>query len=46
MYGPNAELLFKGVKSTLESYDFIKGAYVKLRFGPPEDGIKEIEFTL
>jgi len=46
MYGRNAEILFKVVKSTLDSYDFMKGASVKLRFGPPEDGVKEIEFTL
>jgi len=46
MYGQNSETLFKGVKSTLDSYDFMKGASVKLRFGPPEDGVKEIEFTL
>ena len=43
MYGPNAEVLFKGVKDILESTDFMNGARVKLRFGPPEDGVKEIE---
>tara|TARA_R110002050_G_scaffold129339_2_gene250877 strand:+ start:602 stop:865 length:264 start_codon:yes stop_codon:yes gene_type:complete len=42
MYGPNAETLFNGIKSTLEKSDFLNGAKAKLRFGPPEDGIKEI----
>ncbi|WP_047414196.1 hypothetical protein [Cellulophaga sp. Hel_I_12] len=42
MYGPNAETLFNGIKSTLEKTDFLNGAKAKLRFGPPEDGIKEI----
>lgn len=46
MYGPNAETLFKGIKSTLEETDFLKGAKVKLRFGPPEDGVKEITFEI
>ena len=43
MYGPNAEVLFKTVKQTLEATDFMLGAKAKLRFGPPEDGTKEIE---
>ncbi len=42
MYGPNAETLFNGIKDTLEQTDFMKGAKAKLRFGPPEDGVKEI----
>lgn len=42
MYGPNAEKLFTGVKQTLEQSEFMQGAKAKLRFGPPEDGIKEI----
>lgn len=42
MYGPNAETLFIGIKDTLEQTDFMKGAKAKLRFGPPEEGIKEI----
>jgi len=46
MYGPNAETLFKGIKSTLEGFDFMKGAVANLRFGRPEDGIKEIEVSL
>jgi hypothetical protein len=42
MYGPNAETLFNGIKKTLEKTDFLNGATAKLRFGPPEDGIREI----
>lgn len=43
MYGPNAELLYKTIKPTLLSTDFTRGAKAKLRFGPPEDGVPEIE---
>lgn len=46
LYGDNAERLFKKIKETLETTDFMTGAKVKLRFGPPEDGVKEIELTL
>lgn len=41
MYGPDAELLFNGIKETLEQTGFMQGAKAKLRFGPPEDGVKE-----
>ena len=43
MYGPNAEVLYKTIKSTLLTKDFMKGAKAKLRFGPPDDGVAEIE---
>ena len=46
LYGPNAEILFKAIKPTLESTDFLVGATAKLRFGPPEDGVKEIEVII
>lgn len=46
MYGPNAESLFNGIKSTLEKTDFLNGAIAKLRFGPPEDGVKEITIEI
>ena len=42
MYGPNAEKLYNGIKETLEQTDFMNGATAKLRFGPPNDGVKEI----
>ena len=43
MYGPNAEKLFLAIKETLEKTDFMKGATATLRFGPPGDGVKEID---
>ena len=46
LYGPNAEILFKEIKGTLESTDFMTGAIAKLRFGPPEDGVREIEVQI
>lgn len=46
MYGPNAETLFKAVKPTLEACEFMKGAKAIIRFGPPEDGVKEIEVEI
>lgn len=42
MYGPNAETLFKTVRPLLEQIEFMKDATAKLRFGPPENGVKEI----
>lgn len=46
MYGPNAETLFNGIKDTLEKTNFMKGAKATLRFGPPEDGVKEITLEI
>ncbi len=41
MYGPDADKLFTTVKPVLESADFMKGATVKLRYGPPTEGTRE-----
>lgn len=46
MYGPNAEKLFIAIKEELEKTDFMKGAIATLRFGPPEDGVKEIDVEI
>ena len=46
MYGPNAETLFKAIKPTLEACNFMKGAKAIIRFGPPADGVKEIEVEI
>ncbi|MCC9166105.1 hypothetical protein LN893_04530 [Pontibacter sp. XAAS-A31] len=46
MYGPNAEILFKAVNPVLAETEFMKGAKAKLRFGPPEDGVKEVEVEI
>ncbi len=42
MYGPDADKLFNAVKPVLESADFMKSAKVKLRYGPPTEGTREI----
>jgi hypothetical protein len=41
MYGPNADRLFEIVRPVLESSDFMRGAEVRIRYGPPADGVKE-----
>lgn len=41
MYGPDADKLFETVRPALESATFMKGAVVKKRYGPPEDGVRE-----
>ena len=46
MYGSNAERLFKTIEPTLKGTEFMKGAIVRLRFGPPEHGVKEIEVEI
>ena len=46
MYGPNAEILFQAVLPTLKETSFMKGATAKLRFGPAQEGVKEIEVEL
>src|SRR5688572_19962523 len=46
MYGPSAEKLLEAIKPILKQTSFMKGAKIKLRFGPPEDGVKEITIDL
>ncbi len=46
MYGPNAENLFKAIKPILEKTNFMKGAMAHLRFGPPVEGVPEIDFEI
>jgi hypothetical protein len=41
MYGPDADRLFDVVRPILESTDFIQGAKVLLRYGPPKEGVEE-----
>ena len=41
MYGPDADRLFAAVLPVLESSDFMEGAVVTKRYGPPEDGVRE-----
>src|SRR5262245_33628103 len=46
MYGPDADKLFASVRATLERAEFMRGARVKLRYGPPRDGVKQVEIQL
>jgi hypothetical protein len=46
MYGPDADALFGAVRLRLEAADFLQGARVKLRYGPPHDGVREVEIEL
>lgn len=46
MYGPDADKLFDVVRAILTSTDFMQGARVVLRFGPPQDGVREREVFL
>jgi hypothetical protein len=41
MYGPDADRLFRVVRPILEACDFMRGAKITLRYGPPEDGVRE-----
>lgn len=45
-YGPNAEKIYEIIKPTLLGTSYMKDAKVTLRFGPPEDGVKEITVDL
>lgn len=42
MYGPDADALFAVIKPLLEAADFMRGARVQLRYGPPADGVLEV----
>lgn len=46
MYGPDADALVAVVRSALEATDFMRGARVRLRYGPPSDGVREAEILL
>ena len=46
MYGPDADALFAVVRPDLETTDFMRGARVRLRYGPPADGVREVEIVL
>ena len=39
MYGPDADKLFAAIRPALEACSFMKGALVRLRYGPPADGV-------
>ncbi|MGE0144376.1 MAG: hypothetical protein AB7I19_11355 [Planctomycetota bacterium] len=46
MYVPDADALFAAVRPALEAADFMRGARVRLRYGPPQDGVREAEVVL
>jgi len=46
MYGPDADRLFQTVHPILESVPFMKGAIARLRYGPPEEGVREKQITI
>lgn len=46
LYGPDADRLYEAVAAILKREAFMRGARVKKRYGPPEDGVKESEFQL
>jgi hypothetical protein len=46
MYGFDADALFVVVRPILEATDFMRGARVQLRYGPPADGVREVEVVL
>ncbi|TWT77397.1 hypothetical protein Pla123a_20580 [Posidoniimonas polymericola] len=41
MYGPDADRLFEVVKPVLAASSEIGKAVARLRYGPPEDGVRE-----
>jgi hypothetical protein len=46
MYGPDGDRLFQVVEPVLRTAPFMNGAKVKIRYGPPEDGVAEKEITI
>ena len=46
LYGPDAKKLYEVIKKTIEQTSFMNGANVRLRFGPPQPGVKEVSFIL
>ena len=47
MYGPDADALFHAIQPTLaEHREFVAGGQAFLRYGPPEDGIREVSIPI
>ena len=46
MYGPDADRLFAVVKPILDACTFTSKARIKLRYGPPKDGVRESNVQL
>jgi hypothetical protein len=41
LYGPDARRVYEEVKDILTKSSFMNGAEVTLRYGPPEDGVRQ-----
>ena len=46
MYGPDADRLFEAVRPVLTAATCIRNAIATVRYGPPEDGVKEREVKI
>jgi hypothetical protein len=46
MYGPDADRLFAAVRPVLEATPFMRGATVRLRYGPPAGGAREARVVI
>lgn len=46
MYGSDADALFAVVRPILESSPLMNGARATLRYGPPEEGVREVVVAL
>jgi hypothetical protein len=46
MYGPDADRLFEAIRPILESATCIYQPVVTIRYGPPEDGVRERKVAL
>lgn len=46
MYGPDADRLFEAVMAVLKQSEFMGGATVKRRYGPPNDGVREVSVAI
>jgi hypothetical protein len=46
MYGPDADRLFEAVRPVLTTATCIRNAIATIRYGPPEDGVKEREVAI
>ncbi len=46
MYGPDADRLLGAVRAVLASASCMQKAVATIRYGPPEDGVKEREVAI
>lgn len=46
MYGPDGDFLFSLIKPILETSQICKGAEVRVRYGQPNCGAKEVRFVI